>query len=407
VTDFDRSARRSAAGTLVLLRVVYAFNWYNVGAVLPLIGTGLGANTGELGIVLGAFLVGAGVFQVPAGLIAMRWGYRSTSIFALILMGAFSLASAFSPDWIILAVLRFGAGAGAAFFFAPSLGLVSSYYPTGSRGPVIGIYNAGFSVGSGIGLFAGALIGAAVGWPWALAVGGVALLIVGGVGAVVLPPIPRGNTPPDWRAAWKEGRPLLRSRNLWALALGLSGMWTAFYVAAQYFVQFAATVHHDWPIALAAGLPTVMIVTAIFGGPIGGWLAERRTDLRRMLLIWGALTAVGVLLIPFLPLAALWPLFVFLGFADGLLFAVMYLVPTYLPEGKDQNVALAIGLVNSVQLFLGSLFAILFGVIAGGPGYALAWIFAAVLCAGFLPLLFLLDVPRSGAGPHAVGDSVA
>src|SRR5208282_154578 len=96
VTELDRAARRSAAGTLVLLRVVYAFNWYNVGAVLPLIGTGLSANTGQLGIVLGAFLVGAGVFQVPAGLIAMRWGYRTTSIFALALMGSFSLASAFS-----------------------------------------------------------------------------------------------------------------------------------------------------------------------------------------------------------------------------------------------------------------------------------------------------------------------
>ncbi|MGD0588472.1 MAG: MFS transporter [Thermoplasmata archaeon] len=404
MNEFDRSARRSAAATLVLLRVVYAFNWYNVGAVLPLIGTGLSANTGQLGIVLGAFLVGAGVFQVPAGLIAMRWGYRTTSIFALLFMGMFSLASAFSPDWIILAGLRFGAGAGAAFFFAPALGLVSSYYPTGSRGPVIGIYNAGFSVGSGVGLFAGALIGAAVGWPWALAVGGIALLAVGAVATVALPPIPRANAPPDWKAAWKIGRPLLRSRNLWALSLGLSGMWAAFYVAAQYFVQFAATVHHDWPIALAAGLPTAMIVTEIFGGPIGGWLAERRVDLRKMLLLWGGASAVGVLLIPFLPLAALWPLFVFLGFADGLLFAVLYLVPTYLPEGRGENVALAIGLVNSIQLFLGSLFAILFGVIAGGSGYDVAWIFAAVLCAGFLPLLFLLNVPRSGAAPPLTND---
>ena len=406
MTELDRSARRSAAGTLVLLRVVYAFNWYNVGAVLPLIGTGLSASTGQLGIVLGAFLVGAGIFQVPAGLIAMRWGYRTTSIFALALMGSFSLASAFSPDWIILAVLRFGAGAGAAFFFAPALGLVSSYYPTGSRGPVIGIYNAGFSVGSGVGLFVGALLGASFGWPWALAVGGIALLVVGAVATVALPAIPRGDVPLDWRAAWRTGKPLLRSRNLWALALGLTGMWTAFYAAAQYFVQYASTVHHDWPIALAAGLPTAMIATAILGGPIGGWFAERRADLRRMLLLWAGLAAFGVLLIPFLPLVALWPLFVFLGFADGVIFAVMYLVTTYLPEGTDQNLALAIGLVNSVQLFLGSLFAILFGVIAGGPGYELAWIFAGVLCAGFLPLLFLLEVPRSGGSPAPVASSV-
>jgi MFS family permease len=406
LTELDPSARRAAASLLVLARMVYAFNWYNVGAVLPLVGTGLGASTGQLGIVLGAFLVGAGIFQVPAGLLAMRWGYRSTSIFALALMGAFCLASAFSPDWVILAALRFGAGAGAAFFFAPALGLVSSYYATGSRGPVIGIYNSGFSIGSGVGLFAGALIGASIGWPWALAVGGVGLLVAGAGAAVSLPPLRLGNPPPDWKTTWAKGRPLLGSRNLWALSLGLSGVWTAFYVAAQYFVQFAAAVHHDWPIALAAGIPTAMIVTEVFGGPIGGWFAERRADMRRILLLWGLASGVGVVLIPFLPLTGLWPLFVFLGFADGVLFAVLYLVPTYLPEGRGENTALAIGVVNSIQLFLGSLFAVLFGVLAGSGGYTLAWIFAAVLTVGFLPLLFFLDVPKSGPAARAGGSAL-
>lgn len=402
MNELDRSTRRAAASVLVLARIVYAFNWYNVGAVLPLVGTGLHATTGELGVVLGAFLVGAGIFQVPAGLLALRWGYRTTSIFALGLMGAFCLASALSPNWVVLAALRFGAGAGAAFFFAPALGLVSSYYPEGSRGPVIGIYNSGFSIGSGIGLFVGALIGAAVGWPWALAVGGIALLIVGAGSAVSLPPFPRLHLAPDWRSAWQRGRPLLRSRNLWALSLGMSGAWGAFYIVAQYFVQFSATVHPDWPIALAAGIPTVMIVTEVFGGPIGGWFAERRADMRRILLLWGGASAVGVVLIPFLPLGALWPLFVFLGFADGVVFAVIYLIPTYLPEGRGENMALAIGLVNSIQLFLGSLIAILFGVIAGGPGYDPAWIFAGVVLAGFLPLLFFLNVPRSGPATGVV-----
>lgn len=406
MTEIDASARRAAAGTLVLARIVYAFNWYNVGAVLPSIGHGLGASTGQLGVVLGAFLVGAGVFQVPAGILAMRWGYRTTSIFALGLMGVFSLASAVSPSWVVLAALRFGVGAGAAFFFAPALGLVSSYYATGSRGPVIGIYNSGFSFGSAIGLFGGALIGASAGWPWALAVGGFALLIVGGGAAVVLPPPERGTSPPDWKRAWKAGRPLMRSPNLWALSLGLSGAWTAYYATAQYFVQFANAVHPEWPIALAAGLPTVFILLEIVGGPVGGWFAERRADMRRILVLWGATSGVGVLLIPFLPLAALVPVFIFLGFAGGVVFAVLYLVPTYLPEGRGANTALAIGFVNSIQLFLGSLFAVLFGVIAGGVGYETAWLFAGILAVGFLPLLVFLDVPRSGGASRAAEDSL-
>ena len=403
MTELDPTDRRLAAIMLVIARIAYAFNWYNVGAVLPLLSKGLDANTGQLGIVLGAFLVGAGVFQVPAGLLAMRWGYRTTSIFALLLMGAFSLASAASPDWVVLALLRFGAGAGAAFFFAPALGLVSSYYPAGSRGPVIGIYNSGFAIGAAVGLFAGALVGVTQGWPWALAYGGIALLVVGLGAAATLPPLARSIVPASWKATWRLGRPILTSRNLWALSLALSGMWASFYIAASYFVQFAHTVHPEWPIVLAAGLPTVLIVAEVFGGPIGGWFAERRADMRRILVLWGIASAVGLALIPFLPQWGLWPLFVFLGFANGVLFAVQYLIVTYLPEGRGDNTALAIGFLNSVQLFIGSLFAVVFGVLVGVVGYEVGWLFAGALLAAFLPMLFWLSVERSGPAAPAAG----
>lgn len=401
MTELDPSDRRLAAVMLVIARIAYAFNWYNVGAVLPLLSKGLNANTSELGIVLGAFLVGAGIFQVPAGLLAIRWGYRTTSIFALVLMGAFCLASAASPDWVVLALLRFGAGAGAAFFFAPALGLVSSYYPAGSRGPVIGIYNSGFAIGAAVGLFAGALVGVTEGWPWALAYGGIALLVMGLGAAATLPPLARANVPTSWSATWSVGRPILASRNLWALSLALSGMWASFYIAASYFVQFAHTVHPEWPIVLAAGLPTVLIVAEVFGGPIGGWFAERRADMRRILALWGIASAAGLALIPFLPQWGLWPLFVFLGFANGVLFAVQYLIVTYLPEGRGENTALAIGFLNSVQLFIGSLFAVVFGVLVGVVGYEVGWLFSGALLAGFLPMLFWLRVQRSGAAAPA------
>ena len=137
----DPLDRPRAATTLLLARIVYAFNWYNIGAVLSFVGTAFSATTFELGIVLGAFLIGAGIFLIPAGLAAMRWGNRTVSLFALVLMGAFSLASAVAPNWIVLAALRFGAGAGAAFFFAPALGLIASYYPSGEQGPIIGLFN--------------------------------------------------------------------------------------------------------------------------------------------------------------------------------------------------------------------------------------------------------------------------
>jgi MFS family permease len=390
-------ARGAALGTLFLARIVYAFNWYNIGGVLALVRASFGVGPAQLGVVLGSFLLGAGVFQVPAGLAAMRWGNRAVSIFALAVMGAFSLASAAAPSWPVLALLRFGAGAGAAFFFAPALGLVASYFPPGTRGPVIGLFNSGFSVGSGVGLFAGALAGAAFGWPVALAIGGLALLVVAAVAPGLLPP--ESTTVQRPRDPLRVARPVLRSRSIWALAVGGIGLWGSFYIAAQYFVEFASSAHPTWPLAVAAAIPTVMIAAEVPGGPIGGWLGERARDGRKILAGWGAVASIVIALVPVFSLGLAWPAFVFLGFADGVVFALLYLLPTYLPELEGTGLSLGLSLLNSIQIFAGSGFAIAFGVIAGGWGYGWAWVFAGLGGAAFLPALLAVRLPP----PHGVG----
>ena len=374
--------------------MVYAFNWYNVGAVLPFLGRDLPASTFELGIVLGAFLVGAAVFQVPAGFAALRWGNRTVSILALGVMGLFSLASAFSPNWVVLAATRFGVGGGAAFFFAPALGLVTSYYPPGSRGPIIGIYNSGFSVGAGAGLLGGALVGASFGWPAALLVGAALLLSMTAAAPFWLPTTSPARRSKGFRELWDAATPVLLSRSIWALALATSGLWGAFYIVPQYFFDYASVAHPGWSVALAAILPTVMILLEIPGGPIGGWLGERSSEMRGIIVAWGVLCGFGILLIPFLPIFGLVGLFVFLGFADGVIFAVLYLLPTYLPEARGETLALGLAFLNSIQISLGSACAIVFGYIAGTVGYGPAWWFAGAVTLVPLPLLALVSGRR-------------
>jgi MFS family permease len=384
------SGRLPAVGILFLARTVYAFNWYNIGALATLLEPAFGIGTAEFGIVLGMFLLGAGLFQVPAGFAAMRWGNRTTSIVALVVMGGFTLASAFSPNWIALAGLRFGAGAGAALFFAPALGLVASYFPEGTRGPIIGLYNSGFSLGAGVGIIVGAVVGERFGWPWALAVGGIGLLATAAFATVFLPRVREVLPDRAMRELWRSVVPVLRSRRLWALAIGTTGTWGAFYVAAQYFVAFAKVAHPSWSLALAAAVPTVMIFAEIFGGPVGGWLGERHVDMRRILIYWCLASGILIALVPWLGFAEVWPAFVFLGFADGVVFAVLYLIPSYLPELQGGRFVFGLAVLNSIQIFAGSGIAIAFGFVAAAFGYAAAWVFAGALSVLVLPVVFLV-----------------
>ena len=397
-----RRSRDAVVPALMVARVVYAFNWYNVGAILPLLGNHLHATTPELGIVVSSFLIGAAVFQVVAGFAVLRWGNRSVSLFALFLMGAFSTASAFSPNWIVLSILRFGAGAGAAFFFAPALGLITSYYPPGTQGPVIGIYNSGFSIGSGAGLFGGAFVGAAFGWPYALLVGGIGLLGCAAVATMVLPPTTRPPARRAMRELWDKALPTLKSRSLWALSISTAGLWAAYVLAAQYFVQFAASVHPTWSIAIAAGIPTLMIVFEIPGGPIGGLLGEREAEMRRVILPWGVASGIAFFLVPYLAFPELFGLFAFLGFADGVVFAVLYLLPVYLPESRGENLSLGLATLNAIQIFLGSTLALGFAFVAGAYGYTAAWWFTGVIALVPMPLLIWVSGRRGPVARPAV-----
>jgi MFS transporter, ACDE family, multidrug resistance protein len=399
VTELDPRRRTAAAWTLLLARAVYAYNWYDVGGVLPLIGTHFAIGTVPRGIVLASFLAGAAVFQLPAGIVSMRWGTRSTSIVALGGMGAFALASGFSPDWIVLALLRFGAGAGAAFFFAPALGLVTTYYPTGKRGFMIGAYNAAFAVGSGIGLFVSAYLGPEVGWSPTIALGGLLLLAVA-LAAIPLVPGAPNEARVEAGAVRRTASPVLRSRRLWALAIGGGGLWGGFYIAAQYYVDFAHTVHPAWSLAVAAAAPTVMIAVEVAGGPIGGWFGERSSDMRRPLVLWGIATGAILAIVPYLGLVPGVLAFVPLGFANGVTFALLYLLPTYFPEIRGNVVAFALALENFVQILVGAALAIVFALVASAVGYSWGWLFAGAATVAFLPVLAFAG--RGGAKPLPV-----
>jgi MFS transporter, ACDE family, multidrug resistance protein len=398
VTEVGPKGRAAAAWTLLAARAVYAYNWYDIGGVLPLVGERFSIGTVDRGIVLAAFLVGAAIFQLPAGYVSMRWGARRTSIAAVAVMGAFALASAASPNWWVLALLRFGAGGGAAFFFAPALGLVTSYYPSGHRGFMIGAYNAAFSAGSAVGLFFSAVVGPSWGWALPLGLGGGLLLAVSAIAVFSLPPTPEEATTRS-KDLWRASTPVLRSRGLWAMALGGSGLWGGYYIAAQYFVNYAHAAHASWSLPLAASAPTVMIAVEIAGGPIGGWLGERSGDMRRSLAAWGIVAGALLLAIPWLGLDAVLAGFALLGFSAGVTFALLYLIPTYLPEAQGNRIALGLALLNFVQILLGSAIALGFALVASSPGYTWAWAFAAAGAVAFLPAL--LWVPRTPPVPAA------
>ncbi len=108
----------------------------------------------QLGWIFSAFLIGYAVFQVPAGLLAHRFGSRRLLTFAVVWWGIFTVLTTLVPPSIshpvfFLILVRFALGAGEATMYPAASQFVERWFPIPERGKANGIIFGGVGIGSG------------------------------------------------------------------------------------------------------------------------------------------------------------------------------------------------------------------------------------------------------------------
>jgi predicted MFS family arabinose efflux permease len=392
-----RAATRAAVA-LVALRIGYAYNWFDIGPALPSIGTRYGVGPAEWGVLVAAFLVGAGLLQVPAGLLARRYGARSVSLAGVGLLAVSAAACAAAPSFLVLVALRIVAGVGAALFFSPAIGLVASLYPPGRRGVPVGIFSSAFSVGSALGIVVTAFLIPPLGWQLSLVVGG-AILAVATLASIVLVPSTVGAAPKGPPVRGPRLPAALRYRGVWAVGIAFVGLEGATFATGQFVVPWGETVG-GWTIALAGVVGMMFVLPSIAGGPLGGRVAERNRNHRTQFVV-ATVAAAGVLaVLPWAGLVVAMVVGTVFAFSYGFIYAVMYVLPHFWREVPAGEVPLAIGLLNSIQLAGGAGVSALFGEVVATHSYAVAWeVLAGLMLATLVALVLLPATPAASAGP--------
>lgn len=394
----DARTVRRATWILIALRIGYAYNWFDTGPALPEIGSTFSVGAAQLGLLVAVFLVGAGLLQVPAGVLARRYGARPVSIAGVAVLAVAGAASSAAPSFDALLALRLVAGIGAALFFSPAIGLVASLYPAGRKGLPVGTFSSAFSAGAALGIVGSSVLVPLVGWRGALLVGGVALGVLAVLALLAIPsragaPLPRSPRGGRWPSA-------LRYPGVWAIGLAFIGTEGAAFATGQFIVPFGETVR-DWSILLAGVVGMMFVFPSVFGGPVGGWVAERHRNHRTQFLV-ATLAAAGVLaLVPLAGVATAILIGIVFSFGYGVIYAVMYVLPHFWKEVPTEEIPVAIGLFNSIQLSGGACVSFLFGWVVAQYSYAVAWEFLPVMMLATLGFLVALPVtPRAdGAGP--------
>jgi ACS family glucarate transporter-like MFS transporter len=119
------------------------------------IGREFGVDDTHLGWVFSAFLIGYASFQIPMGLLVRRLGPRLVLALGFAWCGLFAVLMALVPPKVhgallLLALVRFGLGAGEAAMYPAASQFVERWFPVGERGKANGLVFAGIGIGAGL-----------------------------------------------------------------------------------------------------------------------------------------------------------------------------------------------------------------------------------------------------------------
>ncbi len=415
--------------SLIFARVLYAINWFNISSIFYLILIDFRQDVSMLGLVTASFLLGIGIFQVPAGILAAKYDPKKIAAFGIIMLSISSLLSGLATELFQIAVLRFLVGVGMAFFFGPSVILISAYLGKGSDGLGVGILNSAHSLGGIIGMFGWIVIAQNVGWRASLIVSGMlgimtGLFLIYGLkqkrqqqqqhdgdkkdDGRLQHPLHNGfklrtndkehrTQQSDFKIKLSDLRRVLINKQMIIVGLSLLGIQIGWNLVSTFVVLYLKNDLHVNPYfaGMVAGL--AMVFNVVFA-PIFGRIYDKTTRRRNRNLGLILLIACGVVVSVNIALFSLENIYVIV--LSIIMIGIFISGGFVVPYTKAREIAiikldqrhyetLAVSFVNGLSLFGAFWVPFVFSMIVLYFGYPTAW-----LIGGFLTILFIIPIVK-------------
>jgi MFS family permease len=357
--------------------VVYTINWFNIASIFYLIASDFREDIAMLGIISASFLLAVGLFQVPAGIMAARFGPRRISIYGIMIASSAALVTGLASDTSQIIVLRFITGIGMACFFGPSVILVSKYLGKESEGLGIGLLNSAHALGGIVGLFGWIILAEFVGWR-------ATLILSGGLGistAILLGSTLLGEVDEikkQFKLKVTYIFDTLFNRSLIILGLALLGFQAGSSMILTFSVFYFVDNLKINPID-AGLIGSLSLVVGLFSSPFLGRLYDKIGNARKLLFISGILSASSLVGFATDSIYVIIFSIIVAGFFLSAGFVIVYAKAKEINKALPQYQTLAVGYVNGVSLFGVFWVPVLFSSIVSGFGYEIAWLLGCLV----------------------------
>jgi EmrB/QacA subfamily drug resistance transporter len=157
-------SRKSVIIIAAMSSFLTPFTSSSVNIALPSIDKELGLNAVALNWVATAYLLAAAIILVPFGRISDIYGRKKIFQIGLIVDAVASILCALSPSGSWLIIFRVFQGIGGAMIFGTGVAILTSVFPAGERGRVLGFNVAAVYAGLSVGPLIGGVITEHFGW---------------------------------------------------------------------------------------------------------------------------------------------------------------------------------------------------------------------------------------------------
>jgi len=377
-----------AMGSMIFARIIYALNWMNIGAIFVLMASDVGAGVSGLGVVTAAFYLGIGIFQIPGGLLAAKWGPKKVAVLGIFIFSFSALGTAASTNIPELAVLRFVVGAGMAFVFAPGIVIITRLLRGEKSGMGVGLFNSAYDIGGLLALSGWVAVASVTGWRLSLVTSG-GLGLITGILALIF--VPGDEVRTELRVSMRPLVDVLKNRQLILIGLGTIGFDVGNTIISSFMIYYLVStkVASSTVAGLVASLVTVVPIFAAL------WFG-RAYDVvvrHKLIMTLAILASAGSLVFGAFPsIYAAILCSAIGGLVAGVGYTFAFAGARDLNRAGKEYEGLAISWVNSLHLTGSFLPPIFFSYVVESLGYSQAWLWSAALTLVFLvPILVMVQ----------------
>ncbi len=284
-------SKRYTHYVFLLLWLLYFFDYVDrmvVVSLFPYLKRDWGLTDAQSGALVSAVYWTIVLFSFPTSIVIDRWSRKKSIGIMAVLWSLATAACGFTRNFSQLFAARAAIGLGEAGYAPGGTAMISALYPEKRRAFMVGIWNMSIPLGMAAGIVAGGLI--ATHWGWRSAFGIVALpgLIIAilfffvkdyktvDLEQTVQPEQPQANTMAAKKKMTKMDivKAFSHTPSLLLTYLGFAGMMFLNISLSTFLPAYFQRVHSA-NLNQANLMTSGIMLMAIIGSPLGGWLADR------------------------------------------------------------------------------------------------------------------------------------